>query len=106
MKDTTDIWWGLYLEHAAQGRHHEQQRTAVTSFFTALAAGVLGVITYDQCIDVTDVPLALFLVFTGLFGAFFSAKQYERFRVHMQRARTYPNALDAAVPGTDIKLMK
>lgn len=106
MKDETEIWWGMYVEHATQGRHHEQQRTAVTSFFAALAAGVVGVITHDKCINLSDLPLALFLVITGVFGAFFSAKQYERYNLHMQRARVYRNALAGHVPNARLLELK
>jgi hypothetical protein len=106
MKDAPDIWWGMYQEHCTQGRHHEQQRAVITGFFSAVTAGVLSVITADKCLDGADLPLAAFLVLIGLFGALFSAKQYERFALHMERARSYRDALESAVPDSKLKELK
>lgn len=104
--DVVGVLWGLYQENTLQGRHHEQLRSAVTGFFTALAAGVLSVITVDRCVDRADIPLSLFLVTTGAFGALFSAKQYERFNAHMERARVYRNELEQHIPGSKILELK
>jgi hypothetical protein len=38
-------------------------------------------------------PLAMFVIVLGLFGAVSSAKQYERFCLHMNRASAYRNEL-------------
>lgn len=104
--DANDVLWGLYQENTLQGRHHEQLRSAVTGFFAALAAGVLSVVTVDRCVDRADVPLCLFLVATGAFGALFSAKQYERFNAHMERARVYRNELERRIPDSKILELK
>jgi hypothetical protein len=93
MKDDTDFLWGMYQEHTTQGRHHETQRASVTNFIIIVAGGTLAFIankgvTRDQWI------LAIFLIILGLFGALFSAKQYERFRFHMIAAGKYRTALE------------
>lgn len=93
MKDDSDFLWGMYQEHTTQGRHHETQRASVTNFIIIVAGGTLAFIankgvTRDQWI------LAVFLIIIGLFGALFSAKQYERFRFHMIAAGKYREALE------------
>ncbi|MEO6549346.1 MAG: hypothetical protein ABIN94_15195 [Ferruginibacter sp.] len=93
MKDDSDFLWGMYQEHTTQGRHHEAQRASVTNFIIIVAGGAIAFIankgvTRDQWV------LALFLIILGIFGALFSAKQYERFRFHMVAAGKYRKTLE------------
>ena len=104
--DSADLWLKLFQEYTAEWRHHEQQRATVTGFFSALAAGVLTLIGFDQSLSLSDLPAALFLIVIGIFGSIFSAKQYERFYVCMERARQYRSALEEAVPGSRILELK
>lgn len=101
-----DVLWKMYQEHCTQGRHHEIQRSTVISSVIAVAAAVLGLVTFDKGITRVDLPLTLFLVVLGVFGAGFSMKHYERFSLHMERARRYRDALDALLPGQPLKRFK
>jgi hypothetical protein len=58
----------------------------------AAAATTAPVVTADEQVDVSDVPLTLTLVAIGLFRAGFSAKHYERFKLHMARAKAHRDA--------------
>lgn len=78
----------------------------MTGFFSALAAGVLTLVGFDKSLSVSDLPAALFLIAIGVFGCIFSAKQYERFYVCMERARQYRGALESAVSGSRILELK
>ena len=74
------------------------QRASVTNFIIVVAGGILGFIankgvTKDQWI------LAVFLIIIGLFGALFTAKQYERFRFHMQAAGLYRKEIEKKFEG-------
>jgi hypothetical protein len=104
--EKADLYLKLFQEYAPEARHHEQQRATVTGFFSALAAGILTVVGIDKVLNVADIPAALFLVVIGVFGCVFSAKQYERFFVCMERARQYRLALQEAVPGSNIIELK
>ncbi|HVK54086.1 MAG TPA: hypothetical protein VM532_03560 [Burkholderiales bacterium] len=104
--EKADLYLKLFQEYASEARHHEQQRATVTGFFSALAAGVLTIVGIDKALSVADIPAALFLVVIGVFGCVFSAKQYERFFVCMERARQYRLALQEAVPGSNIIELK
>jgi hypothetical protein len=98
--------WNMCQEHYTQGRHHELQRSAVASTIVAIAAGITAVVTADEQVDVSDVPLTLTLVAIGLFGAGFSAKHYERFKLHMARAKAHRDALDALLEGRPLGDLK
>jgi hypothetical protein len=106
MAQDTDVLWGLYQEHCDQGRHHENQRAAVTNVIIAIAAGVLGIASLDQSLDKTDIPMTLFIVILGLFGALLCAKHYERFEMHAERYRKYRDELEQLLPSTKIRQLK
>lgn len=104
--EKADLYLKLFQEYTSEARHHEQQRATVTGFFSALAAGILTVVGIDKVLSVADIPAALFLIVIGVFGCIFSAKQYERFYVCMERARQYRLALQEAVLGSNIIELK
>jgi hypothetical protein len=101
MTDDAELAWRLYLEHCNQGRHHETQRAGVTQYVIAVSAGIGSLIGVGG-ITATDLPLAAVIVMLGFFGAVFAAKQYERFRYHMEHAARFRRHLERAVPGLDI----
>ena len=105
MADSTDILWNFYQEHCAWERHHENQRASVTNIFLLVAAGVLSVITFDG-ITRSDLPLTIFLILQGMFGALFVSKQYELFAKHQNRAKTYRKALDELYPEKQILTLR
>ena len=106
MAQDTDVLWGLYLEHCNQCRHHESMRATVTNVFLTITAGVTGVVALDSKVNASDLPLTLFIVLLGAFGAFIAAKHYERVQMHTERARAYRDALEVLLPTTQIKALK
>lgn len=102
-----DVLWKMYQEHCTQGRHHEVQRSAVISAVIAVCAALIGIITFDKTIAApTDVPLAFLLIVLGAFGAGFSMKHYERFCLHMKRARAHRDALDSLLANRPLRRLK
>lgn len=79
-------------------RHNETQRSAVSGAIIAISAAVVGFITRHELTQ-ADLPLTLFLMFLGLFGAAFCAKHYERFSLHMEIIRESQAYLDRLLPG-------
>lgn len=91
--DDKQIIWGLYQDVVQQGRHHETQRLGLTNAVLVAAAAALGLVSIDGKIATSHIPVGIFLVVLGVMGAIFSLKQYERFRMHMEQAKQYRNAL-------------
>ena len=106
MANESDILWGMYLEHTRQGRHHESLRSTMTNMSIAICAGVLGLFALDNSPTTIHIIFSFFLIFLGGFGAVFSATHYERFRMHMGRAKGYRDALEQLLPETNIKSIK
>ncbi|MBD0328382.1 MAG: hypothetical protein ICV68_18350 [Pyrinomonadaceae bacterium] len=90
-----ELLLSMYRESVGQCRHHETQRATVTSAMITVYTFIIGLITFDKAITRADIPLLLFLIVLGAFGATFTLKHYERYRLHQQRSREYRNALDA-----------
>lgn len=106
MAEDTDILWGLYQDHRSEGRHQEDQRATATNLIIAISAGLLGLISLDAELTVADIPLSVFLILVGLFGALLSAKHHERFWFHMERACQYRDAVEKLLPTTNIRELK
>jgi len=106
MADCSDILWNLYQEHCTWERHHESQRATATNVLVIVTAGILSVIAFDKEINNIDLPLTIFMTLQGIFGTLFTAKHYERFCMHQERANQYRNALDTMFPSCQIKILR
>src|SRR5258708_4455032 len=95
-----EFLWRFYEDHITHGRHHETLRATTTTVLLAVAAGVLGLLggAHVWPLHYEQLPLTLFLLLLGVFGAFFSAKYHERFVFHMNRAHQYRNELHNKLP--------
>lgn len=94
--------WTMFLENRNHIRHYESQRSTVAGALVAIAAALIGLVTFDKGITLSDVPAASFLVVLGLFGAVFSAKQWERATRQAQQARHWRNKIDDLLGGTTL----
>ena len=106
MNDKTELLWRFYQEHCNWERHHESQRALATNLVLFIAAGVLSVITIDKSIGVSDLPLTVFLMVLGVFGATLSRKQYERFARHQSLANEYRKAIDQELPEAEVLVIR
>ena len=93
--DVSDYLWNMYNEHTSQGRHHEAQRTAVSTVVLALAGAVVAVIAQGHFRHTWS--LAAFLILLGLVGALFSLKQAERTRMHITIAGAFRHQLEQSL---------
>lgn len=98
--DISDYLWNMYNEHTSQGRHHETQRTAVSTVVLALAGAVVAVVAQGHFRHTW--PLAAFLVLLGLVGALFSLKQAERTRMHITIAGDFRKQLELSLVSPDM----
>lgn len=101
-----DILFALYTENVNQCRHHETQRATVTSSIIAIDTIIIGLITFDKTINLTDIPLAILLIILGIFGATFTLKHYERYSLCVERLRQYRKELDEQFGDNEILRLK
>jgi len=93
--DANEYLWDMYKEHTDQGRHHETQRTGVSTVVLALAGAVVAFL--GQHTVRHPWSLAGFIVGLGLFGALFSLKQTERARMHITIAKNFRQQLEIRI---------
>lgn len=100
--DVSTIFTSLYSEHAAWSRHQESQRSSISNLIITITAISVGLISYDNKIDISDIPFSIFIVLIGLFGIIFVYKYYVQFKYHDSRVEAYKNQLNSIVPNADI----
>lgn len=88
-------------------RHHETQRSVMTTFITTLSAAIVGFLGLARGIEAVDWrPLfkgaGLFLVLLGFFGFSMSAKYYERSMRHFIKGDRYRKLLPDAMPNLGV----
>lgn len=88
--------WMVYKDNHEYVRHHEVQRSTVATLIVTVAGAAIAVATFDQSLTPIDVPLLAVVTVLGLFGRLFSRKQFERTRMHIERA----DALLREIAGT------
>ena len=96
--DQQAVYMEMYKECCAQGRHHEVQRTAITTVCFTFAGAAVGFIARDGQVKHEHFWLSIFLMALGALAALISYKQYERFRWAMDRAAEYRKAIDDCAP--------
>jgi hypothetical protein len=86
MDNKLEILWRMYNEHVTMGRHHEIQRSTMSQIILAVAGALVGFFGSTGASSQNRWAVAIFIVILGVFGALFSAKQYERSKFHMSAA--------------------
>lgn len=105
MKDDIGILWAMYQEQCTMRRHHASQRGAATNLIVTICGAILGLITFDKEISRSDLPLAGFIVFLGLYGALLSAKHYELFAKYRLSCDELEYRLDKLLPSAEINTL-
>jgi hypothetical protein len=73
----------------------------MTNFIIVIAAVVFGVIV-EMDFDIRALPLALVLTVLGTYGALACAKLYERWQLHVRRARYWLRRIDELCPNAQV----
>lgn len=82
----------FWKEHREQLRQSEVQRSTLTNFLLVIAAGLSALIV-QQKFSAYVIPLAVFIVLIGVYGALTVAKYYERSAYHLGQARALTEML-------------
>jgi hypothetical protein len=96
--DQQTIYLEMYKECCNQGRHHETQRSTITTVSFGVASAILAYIAKEGGSGRNLLGLSIFLTILGIIAAILSYKQYERFRLAMDRASQYRDAIDTLPP--------
>jgi ABC-type multidrug transport system fused ATPase/permease subunit len=94
--------WMVYKDNHEYVRHHEVQRSTVATLIVTVAGAALAVATFDQMLSPIDAPLLAVVTVLGIFGSFFSRKQFERTRMHIERADALLREIAETLGGQEI----
>ena len=83
----------FFEEHATQARRHEELREKATTVVLTLTGALIGLITYSK-LAIWSWPAAALVTVLGLYGLLFSAKHYERARMHTEIVRHIREEID------------
>lgn len=97
-----EILLNFYKEHSNWSRHQESQRAIVSNLLLSISIVLIGLITFDKKIGMGDLPLTLFLVVVGVFGAVFTYKYYVQFKFHDSRVDLYKQHLNLLLKDIDV----
>lgn len=84
-KTDPEILLRLYEEERTHARFHENHRVSGSNFLAVVAAALIGLVTYDQQINASDLFASMLILLTGLYGVVFMLKAGERKRLHFNR---------------------
>jgi hypothetical protein len=102
--DQQAIYMEMYKECCNQGRHHETQRSTITTLCFGFAGAIVAYIVREGGPNRSFLGLSIFLTLLGIVAAILSYKQYERFRLAMNHAYQYLSAIDALPPTSSAAL--
>jgi hypothetical protein len=107
MDDAKEYLWRMYSENMTHVRHVETQRSTITSVLLTLAGAVLGVVAFQwKETETTNPALSLLLMLIGFTGIVFTAKLYELYKEHTERARAYRKELSSRIPEATLEELK
>lgn len=95
-----------WKEHREQLRQCETQRSTLTNLLLVITAA-LSALVVQQHFSLYVMPLCVFVVLIGLYGAVAVSKYYERASYHLSQARALTKDLvERGVLGTDERLVQ
>lgn len=105
--DASELLWRMYSENMGHVRHVEVQRSTITSVMITLSGALLALMA-SQWRDgrTPHWGLSLILILVGILGGVLTAKLYELYVEHKERARTFRKALAGRIPDARIEELK
>jgi hypothetical protein len=86
-----------YKEQLEHGRHTEVQRSTIGGAALALSGAILAELLKKSRLTGEELPYTVALLVLGLLAWLFTAKLYERFRLHQGVARLARDELDPSL---------
>lgn len=96
--DERDYLRMMYEENSEHARQHEDMRGTATGLFVALIAGVMAFAAGDN--EHRIVVSGIVVCAVSVLGGLISYKHYERYELHLRRARDYRTALELGLDPT------
>jgi hypothetical protein len=102
MADSTDVLLKLCETRWAEVKQAEDQRSALSNIILLIASAIVGIFT-QKGLDRGSLPLALLLIFLGIYGAISSRKYRERIHYSLSILKLYRDHLNELYPDVQIE---
>jgi len=97
--EASELVWRVYADNRTDARHHETQRSTVTSVLLAIASAITAVAGVQWRAGASPHwSLGLLLLLVGAVGVLFTRTLYERCWWHVRRGEACLQWLAQAVP--------
>lgn len=96
-KTEVEILLAYSQEDWEQRRQSENQRATITNFIITIASAILIYIV-EKGLSTQQLPLTIFLIPLGIFGAVAVSKLYERGEYHMASTQAWRKRVDELYP--------
>lgn len=104
----------MYQEQSNWARHHETQRSYVTTIFSSLATALLAIMgalwrtgePSGEPFGFKFLPMTLALYALGIFGYLITMKLFERSMSHFSLSEAYLNTIDELISDDILELME
>ena len=84
--DKKELYWNYYLEQRETARFFDQQRASIASY-VIIVSGALFAFCANKNFSVLTIPISIFIIFLGCYGALVTRKLYERSELNVLRAQ-------------------
>jgi len=88
MTDDADVLLKIVEDQLINARNTELQRATITNFVIVISAAIIGFFA-TKGVNQNSLPLAIFLVLLGVYGAIFCLKLYERWHLNVKLAKRW-----------------
>lgn len=95
----------MFEEQRTQARYLGTQRATVSNLLLTITVAILALIGHLK-FQLSSLPLAIFLIFIGIYGCLVFRKLYERTRFHLLRSSYYSKKIDKLFPEAEILKIK
>lgn len=104
MNDRIDLLWRFYDQENVLLMNEESQRSTATNLILVMATAVLGILGWNKSLTMSQLPLAIFLVFIGVLGVLFALKYRHSRAWHENVKLEYLRAITSAqdTSGADV----
>lgn len=102
--ESVNILWNLFRERTDHARQHANQRATVTNYFLAIASALLA-FAADDGLQLSDLPITIFMIVIGVYGGLFSKKHYLENRRHSYYAKKYKERISQYLEADGIDLV-
>ncbi|MDJ0661724.1 MAG: hypothetical protein QNJ42_19895 [Crocosphaera sp.] len=102
--DQAEFYLSVYQDYREHARHSESTRETANNFMLAISAAIIGIMTYDEKLCRSDIPLSISLIVLGILGFLSSVAYTARYQRNRIRASYIKKEFDKLYSSNNNKI--